>query len=143
MFQALFAEVEQHGCIVKSFAKLRSKEDVTDQRQHSVGLHGFLSALTRPLQESVLKGVLARSQTLRVATRAQTLLRQMAEKVTRVEGRIPRGEHVEIEDVQTLAVQNDLVCVEISMDPPERGLRDDRGKLATAFQNAFEPGFKL
>ena len=64
--------------------------------------------MARPLQESLLKGVLARSQTLRVAPRAQTLLRQMAEKVTGVEGRIPRGEHVEIEDVQMLVVQNDL-----------------------------------
>src|SRR5438093_2157220 len=58
-----------------------------------------------------------------VAESPETLLRDVTQKVSDIEGRIALAVEVEVEQEEALAVHNDLVGVEVAVDAARRGLR--------------------
>src|SRR5881296_1326738 len=61
-----------------------------------------------------------------VAESPETLLRDVTQKVSDIEGRIALAVEVEVEQEEALAVHNDLVGVEVAVDAARRGLRRRR-----------------
>src|SRR5947208_14506980 len=73
-----------------------------------------------------------------VAESPETLLRDVTQKVADIEGRVALAVEVEVEQEQPLAVHDDLVGVEVPVDPARRRLRRCRAEVITRLQEPLD-----
>src|SRR5438094_10358522 len=73
-----------------------------------------------------------------VAESPETLFRDVTQKVADIEGRIALAVEVEVEQEKALAVHDDLVGVEVPVDPAERRLRRRRTEPRARVEDALD-----
>ena len=119
------------------FGEQRAQVDVPDERKRRVssdrgGRH------SGQFHEPFLHGALQVRESTGAAEGSKTLFRDVTQKVADIEGRIALAVEVEVEQEKALAVHDDLVGVEVPVDPAERRLRRRRTEPRARVEDALD-----